>query len=123
MLAEIDLMQTFHHPNVIKFFTALDLGGLPCVVMELCTGGSYWDALQREVRSLETQAALAKGVQVQVGGGAPQATRSERREPKLSLEQEPQIMSLAQKVGRVGWAHDLRRNPHLLTHEPRNSFL
>jgi serine/threonine protein kinase len=44
---EMALMSKFHHPYVISFFGASMMEGMPVLVMELCTGGSYWHALHR----------------------------------------------------------------------------
>jgi serine/threonine protein kinase len=45
---EMALMSKFHHPYVISFFGASLLEGMPCLIMELCLGGSYWHALHRK---------------------------------------------------------------------------
>ena len=45
---EMKLMSKFHHPYVISFFGASLVKGMPCLVMELCNGGSYWHALHRK---------------------------------------------------------------------------
>jgi serine/threonine protein kinase len=45
--AEIELMRKFEHPNIVKFLTSYTTDdGFPAVVMELCSGGSYWERLQ-----------------------------------------------------------------------------
>jgi serine/threonine protein kinase len=53
--AEIKLMKTFEHPNIVKFLTSYTHDGFPAVVMELCSGGSYWMRLQ-SLRTEELEA-------------------------------------------------------------------
>jgi serine/threonine protein kinase len=47
--AEIELMRTFEHPNIVKFLKSYTTNdGFPAIVMELCSGGSYWTMLQSQ---------------------------------------------------------------------------
>jgi serine/threonine protein kinase len=65
---EIKIMQRVSHPNCVRFFDSREHNGSLCVVMELCTSGSYWSVLKREAAegvqllSLEQKADILCGV-------------------------------------------------------------
>jgi serine/threonine protein kinase len=43
--AEVNVMRVLRNPNVVAFYDLIDCSGTPCVLMELCEGGSFWDVL------------------------------------------------------------------------------
>jgi len=57
--AEIDVMKTMDHPNIIKFFEVFESPTELYIVMELCTGGELFDRIKEAGTYSEHQAAIA----------------------------------------------------------------
>eukprot|EP01119_Soliformovum_irregulare_P004948 TRINITY_DN1616_c0_g1_i2.p1 TRINITY_DN1616_c0_g1~~TRINITY_DN1616_c0_g1_i2.p1 ORF type:complete len:1428 (+),score=259.45 TRINITY_DN1616_c0_g1_i2:446-4729(+) len=61
-MKETELLKSFNHPNVVRFFGTTSIDGTPWIVTEFCNKGSLKNYISIHVISLEESIVLAKGI-------------------------------------------------------------
>src|SRR5690242_14491559 len=58
-LREARIASRLHHPNLVRTFDVTEIDGLPCIVMELVTGGTLEDGRLSRADAAEVARGLA----------------------------------------------------------------